>query len=66
MLPGSVEHGLATLILSDRAPNSYRPVPIDRMVQFSIGMFLSAVAAGASHLEGILKQLPESNKSVKA
>ncbi|WP_166656363.1 hypothetical protein [Paraburkholderia sp. BL10I2N1] len=49
-----------------RAPNSYRPVPIDRMVQFSIGLFLSAVAAGASHLEGILKQFPESNKSVKA
>jgi AcrR family transcriptional regulator len=62
----SVEHGLATLILSDRVPNSDRPVSIDRMVQFSISMFLSAVAAGPSHLEGILKQFPEPGKSVKA
>jgi len=54
----SMEHGLASLILSDRAPHRDRPVRIDHMVHFSIGMFLSAVAAGPAHLERMLALLP--------
>jgi AcrR family transcriptional regulator len=54
----SVEHGLATLILSDRVPRMDVPVPVDRMVHFSIGMFLSAVAAGPEQLASVLDALP--------
>lgn len=54
----SMEHGLATLILSDRVPLSDRPIQIDHMIHFSIGLFLSAVAAGPAHLEKMLGQLP--------
>jgi AcrR family transcriptional regulator len=54
----SIEHGLATLILSDRVPRSDRPVQIDHMIHFAIGMFLSAVSAGPAHLERMLAQLP--------
>jgi AcrR family transcriptional regulator len=54
----SMEHGLATLILSDRVPLSNRPVRLDHMIHFSIGMFLSAVAAGPTRLEELLNQLP--------
>jgi AcrR family transcriptional regulator len=61
----SVEHGLATLILSDRVPRSDIPVPIDHMVEFSISMFLSAVAAGASRLEVIASQLQHSTGADK-
>jgi AcrR family transcriptional regulator len=62
----SVEHGLATLILSDRVPRSDIPVSIDQMVEFSIGMFLSAVAAGASRLEEVAGQLQHSPLAGKA
>lgn len=57
----SMEHGLATLILTDRVPRSDRPVQIEHMVHFSIGMFLSAVKAGPEHLESMLDQLPAMN-----
>ncbi|KAK49368.1 TetR family transcriptional regulator [Caballeronia jiangsuensis] len=62
----SIEHGLATLILSDRVPRSDRPVEIDHMIHFSIGMFLSAVAAGPTHLENMLDQLPAMNGDTRA
>jgi AcrR family transcriptional regulator len=52
-----MEHGLATLILADRMPRSDIAFSIDQVVEFSISMFLSAVAAGASSLEEIMKQL---------
>lgn len=55
----SMEHGLATLILSDRVPRSDRPVQVDHMIHFTIGMFLSAVAAGPDYLEKMLGQLPD-------
>jgi AcrR family transcriptional regulator len=54
----SVEHGLATLILSDRVPRSDRPLKLEPMIHFSISVFLSAVAAGPAHLESIMKGLP--------
>ncbi|KAE8759511.1 MULTISPECIES: TetR/AcrR family transcriptional regulator [Paraburkholderia] len=61
----SVEHGLATLILSDRMPRSDKPLSIDQVVEFSISMFLSAVAAGASSLEEVIRQLPDSETAPK-
>jgi AcrR family transcriptional regulator len=51
----SMEHGLATLILSGRAPQIGYTVRIDQMIHFSICMFLSAVAAGPSHLEAWIR-----------
>ncbi|SPB17765.1 TetR family transcriptional regulator [Caballeronia novacaledonica] len=62
----SIEHGLATLILSDRVPRSDLPVQIDHIIHFSIGMFLSAVAAGPAHLESMLDQLPAMNGNARA
>lgn len=50
----SMEHGIATLILSDRMPRSDLPLSIDQVVEFSISMFLSAVAAGASSLDEVM------------
>jgi AcrR family transcriptional regulator len=62
----SMEHGLASLILSDRAPISVLPVAVDRMIHFSISMFLSAVAAGAEQLESVLEALPDARKRALA
>ena len=43
----AVEHGLATLILADRAPSrTIAPVPVDGMIDFAIGMVLSAIVNG--------------------
>ena len=61
----SMEHGLATLILSDRMPRSDIPVSINQVVEFSISMFLSGVAAGASSLEEVMSQLPDSRSAGK-
>ncbi|MGU7768662.1 TetR/AcrR family transcriptional regulator [Burkholderia sp. MR1-5-21] len=57
----SMEHGLATLILSDRVPRSDLPVDLEHMIRFSIGIFLSAIVAGPSHLEEIAQLLPCGN-----
>jgi AcrR family transcriptional regulator len=54
----SVEHGLATLILSDRVPRTDAAVDVDHMVHFSISMFLSAVAAGPKQFTSVLDALP--------
>jgi AcrR family transcriptional regulator len=54
----SMEHGLATLIISDRAPQLGYSVRIDQMIHFSICMFLSAIAAGPAHLEAWIR-LPD-------
>ncbi|WP_249221484.1 TetR/AcrR family transcriptional regulator [Cupriavidus sp. KK10] len=54
----SMEHGLATLILSDRVPRSDMPVRVDQMIEFAIAMFLSAVTAGPRHLKTVMDQLP--------
>lgn len=42
----SVEHGMATLLLEHRAPFPRRRIEIDRMVQFSLNLLLSGIAAG--------------------
>jgi len=62
----SVEHGLAALILSDRVPGPTAPVAIDRIIHFSISLFLSAVAAGAEQLESVLEALPNGRGRVVA
>ncbi|OAJ54969.1 hypothetical protein A6V36_09065 [Paraburkholderia ginsengiterrae] len=49
----SMEHGVATLILSDRVPQVTYSVRVDQMIHFSIRMFLSAIAAGPEHLESL-------------
>lgn len=50
----AMEHGLATLILSERVPRTEMPIAIGPMVHFSINMFLHAIAAGPKHLEALL------------
>jgi AcrR family transcriptional regulator len=42
----AMEHGLATLILGDRAPRADRQVDLAEMIEFSISMMLSAIVAG--------------------
>lgn len=42
----ALEHGLATLILADRAPRADRNLDLDRMIEFSIDLLLSGVVAG--------------------
>jgi len=42
----AMEHGLATLILSDRAPRHGRDVDTETMIDFSIELLLSGIAAG--------------------
>jgi AcrR family transcriptional regulator len=61
----SVEHGLATLILSDRAPRRDLSASIDRMIHFSISVFLSAVAAGPEQLASVLEALPGPRQKVR-
>jgi len=44
----AMEHGLATLILSERVPRPAGPVDVDAMIRFSIQMYLSAIRSGPS------------------
>jgi AcrR family transcriptional regulator len=62
----SMEHGIATLILSDRVPRSDMPVQTEEMIDFAIASFLSAVAAGPKHLGAITSQLPAHHKRRKS
>jgi hypothetical protein len=62
----SMEHGLATLILSDRVPRSDLPVRVDQMIEFSITLFLSAVMSGPEHLQRVIERLPASRKHMAA
>ena len=48
----SVEHGLANLILSDRAPQTGSGFDADRMVDFAINLVLQAVQVGPKLLQG--------------
>ncbi|MES2183857.1 MAG: TetR/AcrR family transcriptional regulator [Pseudomonadota bacterium] len=54
----AVEHGLATLILADRAPNRASSVQVDRMISFSVDMILSAIVAGPDGLLEVQKGGP--------
>jgi AcrR family transcriptional regulator len=58
----AMEHGLATLILSERVPRSEMPVAISPMVHFSINMFLHAIAAGPKRLEVLLNETAHTRK----
>src|SRR5258706_6896400 len=49
----AMEHGLATLILSDRAPRKGRDVDTETMIDFSIEMLLSGIAAGPAALSRV-------------
>jgi len=51
----SVEHGLATLILADRVPRFDRKIDVPQMIDFSISLLLSGVAAGPAHLARIAR-----------
>lgn len=62
----SMEHGLATLILSDRVPRSDLPIRVEQMIEFSIELFLSSVVSGPDHLKKIVDQLPASRKHISA
>jgi AcrR family transcriptional regulator len=42
----TVEHGLATLILGDRAPHPDWPVNLKSMIDFSISLFITRITAG--------------------
>lgn len=63
-----MEHGLATLILADRAPRKGRDVDTDTMIEFSIELLLSGIAAGPaalSRMPGLAKAPALARKSGK-
>ena len=47
----SVEHGVATLLLAGVAPRTDGQMKPDTMVEFSIKLLLSAVAAGPQAMQ---------------
>jgi AcrR family transcriptional regulator len=49
----ALEHGLATLILADRAPRQDRELDLDEMIDFSIDLLLSGVTAGPKALKKV-------------
>lgn len=62
----ALEHGLATLILADRAPRQDRNVDLLQMIDFSIAMLLSAIVAGPDALQKIAKPAAKAGKASKA
>lgn len=50
-----VEHGLAMLILANRAPRPDRNLELAGMIDFSIDMALSAIAAGPEAFRAVVK-----------
>lgn len=57
----SVEHGLATLILSDRVPRSDRPLPVVDMIDFSIRCLLGSIVSGPDGFREATKNCVESS-----
>lgn len=49
----ALEHGLATLILADRAPRTDRHLGLEAMIDFSIDLLLSGVTAGPKALKKV-------------
>lgn len=47
----ALEHGLATLILAQRAPRLDRQIELNRMIDFSIDLVLGGIAAGPAALQ---------------
>jgi len=52
----STEHGLATLILSNRAPRADTKVALPKLVDFVVMTLLSAITAGPEHLQSVIEQ----------
>jgi AcrR family transcriptional regulator len=52
----STEHGLATLILANRAPRADTRVAIPKLIDFVLMTLLSAITAGPNHLQRVIEQ----------
>jgi len=51
----SMEHGLATLILSNRAPRADTNVALPKLIDFVVMMLLGAITAGPDHLQSVIE-----------
>lgn len=60
----STEHGLATLILSNRAPRADTKVAIPKLIDFIVMTLLSAITAGPDHLQSVIEQCALFDKPV--
>jgi AcrR family transcriptional regulator len=61
----SMEHGLATLILMDRAPKGDIAVPVADLIDFALTSMLSAIIAGPDHLRTVMSQCEKWNAQIK-
>ncbi|MCO4882249.1 TetR-like C-terminal domain-containing protein [Paraburkholderia caribensis] len=52
----SMEHGLATLLLANRAPRADTKVDIPKLIDFVLMTLLSAITAGPNHLQHVIEQ----------
>jgi AcrR family transcriptional regulator len=52
----SMEHGLATLILSNRAPRADTKVAVSSLIDFVVMTLLGAITAGPDHLKAVVEQ----------
>jgi AcrR family transcriptional regulator len=52
----SLEHGLAALILANRAPRADTKVAISRLIDFVVMTLLGAIKAGPDQLESVMEQ----------
>ena len=67
----SLEHGLATLILANRAPRADTKVAIPKLIDFVVMTLLGAIKAGPDQLESVMEQCavaqkPAARKRTKA
>jgi AcrR family transcriptional regulator len=53
----ATEHGLATLIIGERINADDRPVDVEQVIHFSVGLLLGGIAAGPAHTRGIMVEL---------
>jgi AcrR family transcriptional regulator len=60
----SLEHGLATLILANRAPRADTKVAIPKLIDFVVMTLLGAITAGPDHLQSVIQQCALSQKPV--
>jgi AcrR family transcriptional regulator len=49
----ATEHGLATLIIGNRVPRPGYDVPVEDMVQFSLSLLFTGIAAGPAALKSV-------------
>lgn len=60
----SMEHGLATLILANRAPRADTKVAIPKLIDFVVTTLLGAITAGPEHRESVIQQCAQLEKPV--